>query len=309
MVFVQSKKKGAMTAIIAGWAMVSLMVLPLFAHPGHRHPVVGHDSVLSVSHDSQNALSEIKVQQQPVVPEGIGTMGIDEKPGAMVPLDLMFANQQGDSVTLRSCLKGPTILSLLYYGCPNACGLLLSGMALSLRSYADNPGKAPNVITISIGEKEGPVDARKAEAIATASMQKPYPAGHWQFLTGSEENIKKVTEAVGFHFIKKEGDYDHPLGIIFLSPAGKVTHYINGTDFLPAEITMSLMEASSGTVEPTIARVLRACFSVDPKSHRLVFRTLQVGATVIITLLLVFIGYLFLASRSRRTKGGRHVGS
>jgi len=51
-----------------------------------------------------------------------------------------------------------------------------------------------------------------------------------------------------------------------LSPQGKVVRYIMGTDYLPMDISMSLMEASNGTVQPTIARVLRACFSYDPKA-------------------------------------------
>ena len=229
-------------------------------------------------------------------------MGMDEQPGAMVPLDLPFVTETGDSVRLRDVVRGPTILSLLYYRCPDACSTLLTSIANVLRPFADKPESAPNVITISIDENELPADAVKAKTIAFEALQKPYPAGRWRFLTGPAKSIKTVTAAVGFRYVKKGNEFDHPLGIIILSPKGKVVRYILGTDFLPMDISMSLMEASSGTVQPTIARVLRACFSYDPKSHRFVFNILKVSATVIFTLLGIFIAYLVISGMKRKVR-------
>lgn len=297
-----TQKKHFFKGIIFVLMLSMTIVHSSFAHSGHAHRDEGRDSI----HPGPRDIVAIPPQlaaQPASAPETGGIMGMDEKPGAMVPLDLTFADQNGDSVLLKNIVTGPTVLSLLYYGCPNACGLLLSAIAQVLKPYAEKGADAPNVITISIGEKEGPAEAKKAQAIANESMQKVYPASRWHFLTGSEANIEKVTGAVGFHYVKNEGDYDHPLGIIILTPQGKVSRYVTGTDFLPSDITLSLMEASNGAVQPTIARVMRACFSVDPKSHRLVFKTLQVSATVIITLLCVFIAYLVIASRSRRREG------
>ena len=230
-------------------------------------------------------------------------MGVEEKPGSLVPLDVPFATENGDTVQLGRLITAPTILSILYYRCPNACNMLLVSIATVLRSYADNPKTAPNVISISVDEHETPQDAAKAKEIAFSAIQKPYPADRWHFLTGSDESIDKVADAVGFHFVKKGDEFDHPLCIIILSPKGKVVRYILGTDYLPADLAMSLLEASSGSVQPTIARVLRACFSYDPKSHRLVFNMMRVSATVIITLLAIFITYLIVSGKKRRVKG------
>ncbi len=232
-------------------------------------------------------------------------MGMDEKPGALVPLDVPFVTETGDSVRLKDLIKSPTILSLLYYKCPDACSTLLTAIAGVLRPFADKPEAAPNVITISIDENETPADAMKARTIALEAVQKPYPAKRWHFLTGPAQSVKKVADAIGFRYVKRGDEFDHPLGIIILSPQGKVTRYIMGTDFLPVDITMSLMEASTGTVQPTIARVLRACFSYDPKSHRFVFNILQVSATVIFSLLAIFIVYLIVSGRRRMARDRR----
>jgi protein SCO1 len=277
-----------------------------FAHKGHDHsPVNVGGNLATRAADTAAPVIGILSATKPSVPlaEGEGAMGIEEKQGAMIPLDLKFANQKGDSVTLRECVKGPTLFTMLYFGCTDACGLLLAGVANVLRSYADKPDKAPHVIVISIGDKEGPSDAVKAQAIANEVMQKKYPMDKWHFLTGSSEVIERVTQTAGFHFVKRGNDYDHPLCLIVLSPQGKITRYIIGTDFLPADITMSLMEANSGTVQPTIARVLRSCFSYDPKSRRLVFKTLQVSATVILTLMAGFVAFLMYQTKTRRKKG------
>ena len=277
-----------------------------FAHKGHAHTQVGRDTAMRVIDTLAPAIGAPAAAKPPVPPPaGEAVMGFEEKPGATIPLGLMFANQKGDSVSLSQCVKGPTIISFLYYRCTDECGVLLSGLARVLRPYADDPHAAPNVITVSIGGNEGTAEASKAREIASTVLQWDYPEDRWHFLTGSSENIKKVTDAVGFHFVKRGDDYDHPLGVIILSGKGKVTRYILGTDFMPSDITLSLMEASRGALQPTIARVVRACFSYDPSSHRLVFKTLQVSATVILTLLAVFIAFLVKATISRRPKGHR----
>lgn len=276
---------------------VSAAACLLFAHGGHHHGA-GHDS-------TQSPLDSIAIPSTIVDTAASGAMGMDEKPGAMVPLDPAFVTETGTSVRLGDVVRGPTILSLLYYKCPDACSTLLTSIANVLRPFAYKPESAPNVVTISIDENETPADAMKAKTIAFEAVQKPYPAGRWHFLTGSAESIKKVTAAVGFRYVKKGNEFDHPLGIIILSPQGKVVRYIMGTDYLPMDISMSLMEASTGTVQPTIARVLRACFSFDPKSHRFVFNVLQVSATVIFSLLGIFIIYLIVSGKKRMARDRR----
>jgi protein SCO1 len=284
------RRYGTITVFVT----ISALGFPLFAHGGHKHeqplsPGKHLDSTIDIRHAVVDTASS-------------GIMGMEEHYGAMVPLDLPFVTQTGDTIRLRDVVNGPTILSLLYYKCPDACSILLTSIANVLRPFAEKPETAPNVVTISIDENETPADAMKARTIAFEAIQKPYPADRWHFLTGPAESIKKVTGAVGFRYVKKGDEFDHPLGLIILSPQGKVVRYIMGTDFLPMDITMSLLEASNGTVQPTIARVLRACFSYDPKSHRFVFKILQVSATVIFTLLGIFIAYLVISGMKRKAR-------
>ena len=230
-------------------------------------------------------------------------VGIDEHLGSMVPLDATFSGEDGAPVVLRDIVRTPTILTLLYYRCPNACDFMLTGMADVLKSLPAQPGKDYTVLAISIDETEGPADALYAKKIGLESIEAPFPPEAWRFLTGDAENIHAVADAIGFRFVKSGNDFDHPLGLVVLSPKGKIVRYMNGTVFLPADVKMSLLEASTGTIGPTISKVLRFCFRVDPQSHTLVFNTLKVTAIVTLLLASGLVLYLVLSGRKRRAKG------
>jgi protein SCO1/2 len=277
---------------------------PLFAHGKEKHgvPAVTAAKSLPIKPDS----TEKKIAPPETTnPTGVSIpMGVDERLGTIIPLDVPFVNEQGASVTLRDLVNGPTVLTFLYYGCADACGTLITGIARVLRTYADKPETAPNIITISVDENEKPADAMKARAMAFESIEKPYPENRWRFLTGPAQSIKKITDATGFRFVKKDGDIDHPLCLIILSPKGKVVRYIMGADFLPMDLNLSLMEANAGTVQPTIARVLRYCFKYNPASRQFVFNVLRVSATVIIALVALFVAYLALSGKRRKAGKG-----
>ncbi len=233
-----------------------------------------------------------------------GAVGIYENFGGQVPLDASFRDETGAAVTLRQLIRTPTILALVYYKCPNACDYLLTGLAGSLRTLDAAPIKDFNVITISIDDTETPADARNARRIALESIQKPFPQAAWRFLTGDQSSITAVAQAVGFNYVRTAAGFDHPVGIIVLSAQGKIIRYMEGADFLPADLKLSLLEASQGRVGPTIARVLRFCFSTDPKSHRLVFNLLRIIGSVTLLAAAAFITYLLIAGARRRRQQG-----
>ena len=52
-------------------------------------------------------------------------IGIDEKLGQFVPLDLTFNDEHGNPVTLKQLIHTPIILTPVYLHCPNVCSLLL----------------------------------------------------------------------------------------------------------------------------------------------------------------------------------------
>jgi protein SCO1/2 len=134
-------------------------------------------------------------------------------------------------------------------------------------------------------------------------IEKPFPEEAWKFLTGERESILALTNAIGFYFKREGNTFLHPVSLIVLSPTGKITRYLYGTEMLPFDLRMALLEASEGRTGPTISKVLRFCFSYDPKGRKYVFNTLKLTGIVTLTFALSFI--LFLIWRGRRSKEGK----
>ncbi len=227
-------------------------------------------------------------------------VGFYENPGGLVPLDTTFLDENGAPVTLRKLIHAPTILALVYYECPNVCDALLTGVAGSLKSLEAAPGTDYQVITVSIDETETPKEARKAKRIALETIERPFPPSAWRFLTGDSASIGLVAQALGYRFVKRDTGFDHPVGITVLSSEGKIIRYMYGADFLPADLKLSLLEASSGRIGPTIAKVMRICFTKDPKSHALVFNLLRIVGTVTILSAVLLVAYILVASMKRK---------
>ena len=233
-----------------------------------------------------------------------GGIGVEEQLRAWVPLEARFTDEEGRELALGELIRGPTILSLLYYRCANACDLLLLGTAEAVRSLPLEPGRDYTLLTVSIDERETPADARQARRIALASIQKPFPPEAWRFLTGSAESIHALADAVGIRFRRRGQELDHPLALVVLSPEGRVTRYLVGEEFLPMDLHMSILGASTGTVGPTVARVMRFCLRYDPANHRFVFNTLKISAMVILSLVAALVLFLALGGGKQRARGG-----
>jgi protein SCO1/2 len=173
--------------------------------------------------------------------------------------------------------------------------LNLAGVIGKLSS---EPGKEYQVLAFSFDETEQPNLALEKKKSYLKMIEKPFPDDAWRFLTGDQENIHQLTDAIGFHFKRQGQDFLHPVSLVILSSEGKITRYIYGTELLPFDLKMALLEASEGRVGPTLSKVLKFCFSYDPQGRKYVFNTLKV--TGIVTLLFAFGFFLFLILKGKK---------
>ncbi len=231
-------------------------------------------------------------------PKDVSDIGIDQKLGRMIPLDLTFYDENGHPFRLRQLIQSPTILAPVYYGCPNVCSFLLSNLASTLNKMPAEPRKEYRVLALSFDETEKPALALEKKKMYLKMIEKPFPEDAWRFLTGDKENIQKLTDAIGFHYKRVGENFEHPVALVILASEGKITRYIVGTEFLPFDLKMALLEGSEGRVGPTLSKVLRFCFSYDPKGRKYVFNTLKV--TGIVTLVFAFSFILFLIFKGKR---------
>ena len=110
--------------------------------------------------------------------------------------------------------------------------------------------------------------------------------------------------AIGFRswFDERNGEYAHPAGIVLLSPAGVVTQYFFGVQFVPESLRLALISASQGHLGSFIDQLVLLCCNYDPSTGRyslLVARVLQ--ALGVLTVLCLGALIVFL----RRQEGKR----
>ncbi len=200
---------------------------------------------------------------------GVGTI---ERPGAAMPLDLTFVSEQGETVLLRDLLREgkPVILNLGYFGCPSTCGLVLNGMTDAMKATTLLPGEDYIVLSISIDPSETSKLAKAKKSNYVRELGDQSAASGWHFLTGSEANIKAITDAVGYEFkwVEAAREFAHPAVILVLTPEGTVSRYLHGTQFDPQTFRLSIVEASQGKVGSLLDQIMLVCFSYDKDKHQ-----------------------------------------
>ncbi len=234
-------------------------------------------------------------------------VGIVEKLGQALPLDVELYDQNGNLVPLRSVLKKPAIVTFVYYRCPGICTPLLSELARMVDKMDLKPGSDYQIITVSFDHRETPELALEKQENYLSTVRKTVPTGAWQFFTGDSSAIRTLTGAAGFYFKPDGKDWIHPAALIVVSREGKIARYINGIQYLPFDIKMALLEAAEGRTGPTIAQVLRFCYSYDPESRGYTFAFFRVG----LILTLAFAGafvliFIVLPRRKSAEKGAVH---
>jgi protein SCO1/2 len=227
-------------------------------------------------------------------------IGIVEKLGDTIPMDLTFNNENNESVTLRQLLNKPTILSFVFYDCPGICPALQSGVANVVSHLDMELGKDFQIITISFNPLDNPERAKEIKINYVQQIPEDQRK-NWIYLTGEQENITKITEAVGYRYIAQGMGFAHPSAIMIISPAGKITRYLYGLTYLPFDVKMAIIESQKGLARPTINKVMELCFSYNPASKTYTLQVTRVFGTIIIVIALFVLGILFLKGR-RKTK-------
>jgi protein SCO1/2 len=224
-------------------------------------------------------------------------VGLDEKLGSLLPLNLVFTDEQGNPVSLAELVTKPTVIAPVYYRCPNVCHFLQGDLARVLPGLKLKGGEDYQVISVSFDDTEKPELAQRSRETYYAAMKHQYPDKAWRFLTGDKETILRLTDAAGYRFQKVGTEFLHPVVFFVISPEGKIVRYLHGTHVLPKDLTLALYEAKTGKVGTTIRKMVQYCFSFDPEQKTYVFNILRVSATAILTTLAIFAAFLVLGGK------------
>ena len=185
------------------------------------------------------------------LPSALQEVGFDQNLNHPLPLDTEFNDETGRKVQLREYFgHRPVVLAFVYYGCPMLCLQSLTSLASTLGTLSESLGKDFEVLSVSIDPRETPAIARVKKAHYVERSAKPSIAPNWHFLTGTDDNIRRLTKAAGFRYVwdEKVQQYAHPAGIIVATPQGMVSRYLFGIDYGPRDLRLSVLDALRKTL-------------------------------------------------------------
>ncbi len=208
--------------------------------------------------------------QQPAALEDVR---IDERIGDAVPLDLRFTDWRRQPFRLGDAFDGkkPVVLTLVYYDCPMLCGLILSGLAKTMRENGLVLGKDYQALTVSFDPKEKPgLAAERRRGYLQSMALSDQESGLWPFLVAPDDAVRQLAEAVGFHYKWDDAtrQFAHIAAVMVLTPDGKVSRYLYGIEYPDKDFRLAVVEAAGGRVGTSFDRLLLTCYRYDPASRK-----------------------------------------
>jgi protein SCO1/2 len=206
------------------------------------------------------------------LPPALHEVKIEQRLNEQVPLDLQFKDETGRTVHLSEYINGskPVILSLVFYQCPMLCNQILNGLMASLRAQSFDAGKEFEVLTVSFDPRETPELAAEKKQSYIQRYNRAGAERGWHFLTGDAENIRRLTDAVGFryNYDEKTNQFAHASGIMVMTPFGKLSRYFYGIEYNPRDLRLGLVEASDNKIGSTVDQLLLYCYHYDPATGK-----------------------------------------
>ncbi len=239
------------------------------------------------------------------LPRSLDGVGFDQRLNEQVPLELAFRDEIGQTIRLGDYFgERPVIVVLAYYRCPMLCTQVLNGLVQALLDVPLELGKDFSVVTVSFDPRETPELAAAKKKTYLERYGRPGAEGNWHFLTGEQDAITRLTEAVGFHYRYDavNDQFAHASGIMVLTPAGKIARYFYDISYSARDLRLGLVEASEGRIGSPTDQVLLFCFHYDPNEGKYgaaVMNFVRLGGVLTV---LAIIGLVVVLRRQERRR-------
>jgi protein SCO1/2 len=133
----------------------------------------------------------------------------------------------------------PVVIAPLYTRCPLACPLIAS----ALKRAAANANTLPSryrVIIFSFDPRDTPADLRRFRE----RHQLPL---NWTLATAKPDDIRRLTDSIGFRYATIPGGFTHPKVVVALTPDLRTARYLFGTNYPAADFDAAISVARGGT--------------------------------------------------------------
>ena len=162
--------------------------------------------------------------------------------------DFTLVNQFGKTIHLDQFRGKPLLLTFIYTRCPvpDFCLLMSNNFSAVLKELQKNPAVFAKAQLLSIS-----IDPNYDTPIVLQSYGKRYVGDvdpgfhHWQFASGSPEEVRKAADFFGLSYNEKQGQVVHTLQTVVIGADGKIAKVYTGNQWKPDEVAAEYEAAAS----------------------------------------------------------------
>ena len=171
----------------------------------------------------------------------------EPKPGDEIP-DFTLVNQDGKPLHLAQYRGKALALTFVYTRCPqpDQCTLMSNNFAAIDLELQKQPGifAKTHLLTISFDPAYDTPKVMRSYGASHTGRYSDEKFEHWEFATGSDDEVKRVAEFFGLRYFKDsstgEDQVMHSLRTAVIDRAGKLVKLYRGNEWKPSEIADDL---------------------------------------------------------------------
>lgn len=196
---------------------------------------------------------------------------------------LSFVDTQGRKVELAHFRGKPVLVSLVYTGCADVCPAIIQNLYPAIEVAQEALGES-SFTTITVGfDTQHDSPQRMRSFAKSQGVDLP----NWHFLSGDQEAVDKLANAVGFTIIPSAGGFDHMAQISVVDGDGLIYQQVLGGVFNPPAIVEPLKNLlfdqrdSILSISGLAERVKLFCTVYNPNTGRYYFNySLFIGGAI-----------------------------
>ena len=179
--------------------------------------------------------------------DGTSQMHIPQ-PGEVVP-DFTLVNQGGKTIQFKQFRGRPLLLTFIYTRCPfpDYCLRMSHNFAQVMQDLQKDPKVFANTQLLSISidpEHDKPADLHRYGESSVGSVDPKFQ--HWQFASGSPDEVRKAADFFGLAYNSKDGQIVHNLSTALIGADGKVLKIYSGNGWKPQDVAADFEAAANG---------------------------------------------------------------
>jgi protein SCO1 len=169
------------------------------------------------------------------------------QPGDIVP-DFTFVNQSGKTLHLSQFGGKPLLLTFIYTRCPvpDYCLLMSHNFREVLRELQAKPTAFAEAQLLSISidpEYDRPLVLREYGKRYVENVDPNFQ--HWQFVTGTPQEVRDAADYFGLSFNQNQGQIVHTLRTVLIGGDGRIVKVYSGNQWKPSEVVSDYVSAAS----------------------------------------------------------------